>query len=117
MDESQGKAAAGWKRATDFWKRTERGRAGAQIPLVIISHTAGQLAQAHLDPVTDPPAIRREIDLDEQKQYADWELEHLREQADQTEPELNKAKPEQDREPRSDRQAGNARSRDRQRDR
>lgn len=117
MDESQGKAAVGWKRATDFWKRTERARAGAQIPLVIMSHPAGQVAQARLDPVTDPPAIRREIDLDEQKQYAEWELEHLREQAGQVEPELNKARPEQDREPRSDRQPGSARNRDRQRGR
>jgi hypothetical protein len=64
-----------------LWKGTERARAfGGTVPVVFGPLAAPVAQQAHLEPVTDPPAIRREMDQDLQKQWAQADLEaHRRE--------------------------------------
>jgi hypothetical protein len=77
-----GRFAAVFGRAKAVYKRTDRARALAALPLAVVSPVAGPAAQrAHLEPVPDPPAIRRDVQRDEQKQYAQWALERSKESA------------------------------------
>ena len=59
-----------------LWKRTERARAlGGTVPVVFGSLAGSVAQQARLEPVSDPPAIRREMDQDLQKQWAQADLD------------------------------------------
>ena len=63
---------------TRIWHRTDRARAIAQIPVVALSPAAGPVAdQVRLSPPQDLTEIRREADLDQQKQWAHHELHQI----------------------------------------
>lgn len=79
MSGNRGQPEEGWERAKEVWKRA---RVTAEIVAPLLNPLAGPVAQqAHLLPAMDPPAINREIDRDQQKQYAEWEIEQRREEA------------------------------------
>ncbi len=67
-----------WQRMTGVWRRTERARAIAQIPMIALSPTAGPVAdQVRLAPSADLIEIRRETDLEQQRQWAHHELRRI----------------------------------------
>jgi hypothetical protein len=64
------------QRISALWHRTDRARALAQVPIVALGPGAGPVAdQVRLAPPPDPAAIRRDTDLDLQKQWAHYELQ------------------------------------------
>lgn len=67
-----------WGRVTGIWHRTDRARAIAQIPVVALSPAAGPVAdQVRLSPPQDLVTMRREADLEQQKQWGHHELHQI----------------------------------------
>lgn len=74
----RGRRLSVWGRVADVWHRTGRARAIAQIPAVALSPTAGPVAdQVRLAPPPDVAVVRREAELEQQKQWAHHELHHI----------------------------------------
>lgn len=66
------------ERVASMWHRIDRARAIAQIPVVALSPAVGPVAdQVHLAPPQDLITMRREADLEQQKQWADHELHQV----------------------------------------
>jgi hypothetical protein len=66
------------------WKRTERARAIAQVPVMLFGPSADQVAQrAHLMPVQTPTEIRQEHIQEQHEQYAHESLKDAKERAGQ----------------------------------
>ena len=72
------RSATLWQRMAGVWRRTDRARAIAQIPMVALSPAAGPVAdQVRLAPPADLTEIRREADLEHQEQWAHHELHRI----------------------------------------
>jgi hypothetical protein len=66
------------ERMLGVWRRTDRARAIAQIPVVALSPAVGPVAnQVRLSPPPELTAMRRAADLDQQKQWAHQELQQI----------------------------------------
>jgi hypothetical protein len=67
-----------WQQISGLWHRTDRARALAQVPIVALRPGAGPVANTvRLAPPADAAAIRRDADLELQKQWAHNELRQL----------------------------------------
>lgn len=76
-DQRTGRRAI-WGRVASMWHHTDRARAIAQIPVVALSPAVGPVAdQVRLAQPQDLITMRREADLEQQKQWADHELHQI----------------------------------------
>lgn len=77
-----GAVASWWKRVDD---KTKRARITLGIVTTIGNPVAGPVVQqAHLEPISPPAENQRDVDFDQEKQYANWrklEIERESEQA------------------------------------